>query len=142
METAQRMVDEAAKAAGYALHLYHGSKSGGGFTVFQGGQYFTAYKSYAERYTQRDTGKGLYDVYVKADRMLDTRKLEDRAVFERYRDEYGLGELQENGLTDWTDGYDLSEIIEENALDYNAVGYIIKRPSFCGRVKTLPHKSI
>ena len=39
METAQKMVDEAARAAGYDMHLYHGSKSGGGFTVFKGWQY-------------------------------------------------------------------------------------------------------
>ena len=35
METAQKMVDEAARAAGYNMHLYHGSKSGGGFTAFK-----------------------------------------------------------------------------------------------------------
>ena len=121
METAQRMVDEAAKAAGYDRHLYHGAKTGGGFTVFKGWQYFTASKAYAERYTQRDTGKGLYDVYVKSDRLFDTRKADDRAIFGEYKNEYGMGELQENGLPDWTDGYDLSEIIEENELDYDGI---------------------
>lgn len=30
METAQRMVDEAAKAAGYTMPLYHGAKKGDG----------------------------------------------------------------------------------------------------------------
>ena len=76
METSQKMVDEAARAAGYDMHLYHGSKSGGGFTVFKGWQ---------------------------------------------YRNEYGMGDLQESGLPDWTDGYDLSDIIEENDLDYDGI---------------------
>ena len=120
-EAAQRMVDEAAKAAGYDLHLYHGSKSGGGFTVFKDWQYFTANQAYAERYTQHDTGKGMYNVYVKASRMFDTRNADDRDLFERYRSEYGMSELQDSGLPDWTDGYDLSEIIEENDLDYDGI---------------------
>lgn len=121
METAQRMVDDAAQAAGYDLHLYHGSKSGGGFTVFKDWQYFTANQAYAERYTQHDTGKGMYNVYVKASRMFDTRNAEDRALFEQYRSEYGMSNLQDSGLPDWTDGYDLSEIIEENDLDYDGI---------------------
>lgn len=121
METAQRMVDEAARAAGYDMHLYHGSKSGGGFTVFKGWQYFTESKPYAERYTQRDTGKGLYSVFVKSSRLFDTRKPADRALFKQYRNEYGMGELQESGLPDWTDGYDLSDIIEETNLDYDGI---------------------
>ena len=121
METSQKMVDEAARAAGYDMHLYHGSKSGGGFTVFKGWQYFTESKPYAERYTQRDTGKGLYNVFVKSSRLFDTRKPADRALFKQYRNEYGMGDLQESGLPDWTDGYDLSDIIEENDLDYDGI---------------------
>lgn len=121
MKTAQKMVDEAAKAAGYDIHLYHGAKSGGGFTVFKDWQYFTKNKPYAERYTQRETGKGLYDVFVKSSRMFDTRNADDRAIFEQYRNEYGMSELTDNGLPDWTDGYDLSEIIEENNLDYDGI---------------------
>lgn len=121
METAQKMVDEAARAAGYDMHLYHGSKSGGGFTVFNGWQYFTESKPYAERYTQRNTGKGLYNVFVKSSRLFDTRKPADRALFKQYRNEYGMGGLQESGLPDWTDGYDLSDIIEENDLDYDGI---------------------
>ena len=121
MKTAQQMVDEAAKAAGYDIHLYHGAKSGGGFTVFKDWQYFTKNKPYAERYTQRETGKGLYDVFVKSSRMFDTRNADDRAIFEQYRSEYGMSELTDNGLPDWTDGYDLSEIIEENNLDYDGI---------------------
>ena len=119
-KTAQRMVDEAAKDAGYDKHLYHGSKSGGGFTVFKGWQYFTENEQYAKRYTER-SGKGLYNVFVKADRLFDTRRPEDRIIFDQYVREYGLGEIQDSGLPDWTDGYDLSEIIEENDLDYDGI---------------------
>ena len=50
METAQKMVDEAAKKAGYDKLFYHGSKKGGGFTKFRDWQYFTENKQYAERY--------------------------------------------------------------------------------------------
>ena len=121
LDTAQRMVDEAAKAAGYDLHLYHGSKSGGGFTVFKDWQYFTESKDYADRYTNRDSGTGLYDVYVKSSRMFDTRNRTERELFNKFRMEYGMGELQKNGLPDWTDGYDIAEIIEENNLDYDGI---------------------
>ena len=50
LDTAQRMVDEAAKDAGDTMPLYHGAKKGGGFTVFKDWQYFTGSKAYAERY--------------------------------------------------------------------------------------------
>ena len=121
METARRMVDEAAKAAGYDMHLYHGAKKGGGFTVFRDWQYFTENKKYAERYQQRDNDDSLYEVYAKSGRMFDTRKADDKAVYDQYSREYGMGELQESGLPDWTDGYDLSEMIEENDLDYDGI---------------------
>jgi len=120
-ETAQRLVDEAAKEAGYDMHLYHGAKKGGGFTRFKDWSYFTANKQYAERYQQRDNPDSLYDVYVKSDRMFDTRKKKDRAIFEKYREEYGMSELQNSGLPDWTDGYDIVDFIEENGLDYDGI---------------------
>lgn len=44
MATAQKMVDEAAKKAGYDKLFYHGSKKGGGFTKFKDWQYFTENK--------------------------------------------------------------------------------------------------
>lgn len=49
METAQRMVEEAAKAAGYTKKVYHGTPTGG-FTVFRDWSYFTENKDYADRY--------------------------------------------------------------------------------------------
>lgn len=121
METARRMVEEAAKAAGYDLHLYHGSRKGGGFTVFRDWQYFTGSRKYAERYQERGNPDSLYEVFARSDRMFDTRNAEAAELFEQHRGEYGMGELQENGLPDWTDGYDISEMIEENELDYDGV---------------------
>lgn len=121
METAQRMVDEAAQAAGYTMPLYHGAKKGGGFTVFKNWQYFTENKAYAERYMKPDDPSSFFSVYVKADRMFDTRDPGCRKVFEQYRREYGLGEILKSGLPDWTDGYDLSDIIEENDLPYDGI---------------------
>lgn len=66
METAQKMVDEAAKEAGYNLKVYHGTANGGHFTLFdprklnnsklssQIGQgfYFTNNKKAAKDYTR------------------------------------------------------------------------------------------
>lgn len=121
METARRMVEEAAKAAGYDLHLYHGSRKGGGFTVFRDWQYFTGSRKYAERYQERDNPGSLYEVFARSDRMFDTRNAEAADLFEQHRGEYGMGELQDSGLPDWTDGYDISEMIEENELDYDGV---------------------
>lgn len=117
----KRMVEQAARAAGYDMHLYHGSRNGGGFTVFKNWQYFTGNRAYAERYQQRDNASSLYDVYVKSERMFDTRNAKDRKVFEQFRKEYGLSELQDDGLPDWTDGYDIADFIEENDLDYDGI---------------------
>lgn len=121
MADAQRMVDEAAKAAGYSHKMYHGAKGGGGFTVFRGWQYFTEKKAYAERYAKRDVPESLYSVYVKMEKPFDTRDDEARDLFYDIRNEYGLTELQEDGLPDWTDGYDITDYIEENDLDYDAI---------------------
>ena len=121
METAQRMVDEAAKAAGYSNRMYHGAKGGGGFTVFRGWQYFTENKDYAERYANRNAPESLYSVYVKMEKPFDTRDDEAREIFYDMFNEYGLTELQEDGLPDWTDGYDITDYIEENDLDYDSV---------------------
>ncbi len=129
METAQRMVDEAAKAAGYDRKYFHGARKGGGFTVFRDWQYFTENEDYAKRYMDRDKPESLYTVHVKAERMFDTRKARDRRAYEKYRMEQGLGGLQSDGLPDWTDGYSLSDIIDEEDLPYD--GYSAA-PSFCG----------
>ena len=62
MDVAQKMVDEAAKAAGYSIKVYHGTSSE--FTTFQRGNkrtrgslnfgsgfYFSPKRSFAENYT-------------------------------------------------------------------------------------------
>lgn len=122
MGTAQRMVDEAAKAAGYSSRMYHGAKNGGGFTVFRDWGYFTENKAYAERYAQRENEKSLYEVYVKMDKPFDTRDTETREIFENeILPEYGASQIQESGLPDWTDGYDIADCIDENGLDYDAI---------------------
>lgn len=115
------MVRQAAEDAGYNRLFYHGAKNGGGFTVFKDWQYFTENRNYAARYAQRDTDGSLYETYVKMKKPFDTRDAEARAIFDDARSELGLGEIQDTGLPDWTDGYDLSEYIEENGLDYDGI---------------------
>ena len=102
--------------------FYHGAKKNGGFTVFRDWQYFTEQKNYAERYAERDNSASLYAVYLRANRIFDTRDAEAKRVFEDMRQEYGLGELQDTGLPDWTDGYDISDFLDEHdELGYDAI---------------------
>ena len=117
METAQKMVDAAAKAAGYTNLFYHGSKKGGGFTKFRDWSYFTENRQYAERYAERGNKGSLYQTFVKLEKPFDTRNTDDRALFDQIRSEYGLGEIQDTRLPDWTDGYDIADYIKENGLD-------------------------
>lgn len=82
METAQRMVDEVAKSAGYTVKAYHGT-SYGGFTVFDTyggkfglfgkGSYFTEDKNVADSYQQKGKGnnKQTYSVYLSPQKALD-----------------------------------------------------------------------
>ena len=51
----------------------------------------------------------------------DTRIDSVRDIFEDARMEYGMGELLENGLPDWTDGYDIADYIDENDLPYDSI---------------------
>ena len=120
-EVLQQMVKQAAKDAGYTQLFYHGSKKGGGFTVFRDWQYFTENRDYAKRYTDRNNEKSLYTTYVKMDNPFDTRIDSVRDIFEDARMEYGMGELLENGLPDWTDGYDIADYIDENDLPYDSI---------------------
>lgn len=120
-EALQQMVKQAAKDAGYTQLFYHGSKKGGGFTVFRDWQYFTENRDYAKRYTDRNNEKSLYTTYVKMENPFDTRIDSVRDIFEDARMEYGMGELLENGLPDWTDGYDIADYIDENDLPYDSI---------------------
>jgi hypothetical protein len=121
MKKAQRMVDEVAKANGYEGLFYHGAKKGGGFTKFKDWQYFTENRAYADRYAQRDNPGSLYTVYANLGNVFDTRKPDAKRIFENAIGELGLSQLQESGLPDWTDGYDLSDYIDENGLDYDSI---------------------
>ncbi len=121
LANAQRMVDEAAKAAGYTRRMWHGAKKGKNFTVFKGWSYFTENKKYAERYTGQNP-ENLYGVYAKIEHPFDTRTdRQARQDFESAREEYGMGQLGDRGLPDWTDGYDIVDFISDNGLDYDAV---------------------
>lgn len=102
--------------------FYHGAKKNGGFTVFRNWQYFTDKKSYAERYAERGNSKALYAVYLTADKVFDTRDAQARDIYNSIRSEYGLSELQDTGLPDWTDGYDISEYLDEHPeFGYDAI---------------------
>ena len=102
--------------------FYHGAKKNGGFTIFRNWQYFTDKKSYAERYAERGNSKALYAVYLTADKVFDTRDAQARDIYNSIRSEYGLSELQDTGLPDWTDGYDISEYLDEHPeLGYDAI---------------------
>lgn len=102
--------------------FYHGSKKNGGFTVFRPWQYFTEKEDYAKRYEERGNDNSLYAVYLRANKVFDTRDTETRRIFESIRQEYGLGELQDTGLPDWTDGYDISDYLDEHPeLGYDAI---------------------
>lgn len=120
-EALSRMVEQAAREAGYTRLFFHGSKKGGGFTVFRDWQYFTENREYAKRYANRENPGSLYETYVKMENPFDTRIPEVRELFEQARQEYGMGELQENGLPDWTDGYDIADYIDENDLPYDGI---------------------
>ena len=121
VEEQQRLVDEAAKANGYDRLFWHGSKKGGGFTEFRDWSYFTENKKYASRYAKAGDRGSLYEVYANLGNTFDTRKPECREIFDKMRSEYGLSKVQESGLPDWTDGYDIAEFIDENGLDYDSI---------------------
>ena len=120
-EEQRRLVDEAAKANGYDRLFWHGSKKGGGFTEFRDWSYFTENKKYASRYAKTGDNSSLYEVYANLGNTFDTRKPECREIFDKMRSEYGLSKVQESGLPDWTDGYDIAEFIDENGLDYDSI---------------------
>lgn len=120
-EEQRRLVDEAAKANGYDRLFWHGSKKGGGFTEFRDWSYFTENKKYASRYAKAGDKGSLYEVYANLGNTFDTRKPECREIFDEMRSEYGLSEVQESGLPDWTDGYDIADFIDENGLDYDSI---------------------
>lgn len=106
---------------GRLMVMYHGTRKGG-FTVFRDWSYLTDNRKYAERYMDRDTGETMYEVYANIRKPFDTRLEECRAIWENeFYGEYSRTALQESGLPDWTDGYDLVDFLEENGYDYDAI---------------------
>lgn len=106
---------------GRLLTMYHGSPKGG-FTVFRDWQYLTADRKYAERYADKDTGETVYEVYANIKKPFDTRLKECRRLWENeFYGAYSRTPLQESGLPDWTDGYDLVDFLEENDYEYDAI---------------------
>lgn len=101
--------------------MYHGSKKGGGFTVFKDWQYFTDKKQYAERYSRRGDDSSMYAVYLDVKKPFDTRNAECAKLYAEMRQELGLSDLMEDGLPDWTAGYDIADYIDENDLDYDGI---------------------
>ncbi len=129
---AQELVDQAARAAGYTMKVYHGTPTGG-FTQFRDWSYFTENREYADRYQNasassirgryKTTKQQTYELYMNPGRVFDTRKAKEKRLFNRARMEYGLTELENTntGLPDWTDGRDLIDYIEENDLPYDTI---------------------
>lgn len=114
METAQRMVDEAAKRAGYTVKVYHGTPNGT-FNEFRGWQYFTPNKEYADLYQNHGASSNgykktaerprTYGVYLNPKNIFDTRKARDRRIF------------QNEFYRKWGNGTPLSERFnEENSI--------------------------
>lgn len=132
MDTAQRLVDEAAKEAGYTVRAYHGTPNGT-FTVFRGWQYFTQDKQYADVYQNQGASSNgykktalnpkTYDVYINPGKVFDTRKAKERRIFQNeFFGKWGNGTpLSEKGLPDWTDADDIIEFFEENDYDYDTI---------------------
>jgi hypothetical protein len=117
METAQRMVDDAARAAGYNQEVYHGTAAKEVFTIFKDymPNFFTTSSEYASGYTSKGGGKGrVLRLFFKTTSPLDTRTPEGRKVFNEefipwvrekgwQKDRFGEGaELSEGELVDFT----------------------------------------
>ena len=149
METAQRLVDEAAERAfaeskirdedGKLLKVYHGTPKD--FTVFRNsgsGMYFTADPDYARGYTQLN-GKVL-KTFLNIKKPFDI--LNDSIARKIFIDEFIKGgyaqgihpsstlteinKYIQNGV-DWVEGDNLIEFLEENEYDYD--GLIINEGS-------------
>lgn len=112
--------------------FYHGTPNAT-FTEFRNWQYFTQNKTYADVYQEQGASSNgykktadkpdTYEVYLRADKIFDTRNDAEREIFENeFYMQWGNGApLSEKGLPDWTDGDDFIEFFEENGYDYDAI---------------------
>lgn len=107
---------------GNLLVMYHGTPKGG-FTQFRDWSYMTANRPYAKRYADHNSkNAAVYETYVNMTRPFDTRIPEIREIWENeFYGNYSRTPLQDTGLPDWTDGYDLAEFIEDNGYDYDGI---------------------
>lgn len=85
----QKMVEDAAKEAGYTRLFYHGSKNGGGFMQFRDWQYFTENRGYAQR-GNRDNILNRNSVNKQGKALMDSVIIDPNAA---------SMELLENGFT-------------------------------------------
>lgn len=148
MGTAQKMVDEAAKAAGYTIEAYHGSSAK--FTVFDKGrvgkgldQYGAGFYFANTRQVSENFGENVYSTYLKLEKPIHIRRdwkssvggygdLRDvkmtqkqaEAVLKRhplmYTDESPLGDFFDEY---WEQGAK-SWMIKELAKKYTSIGYM------------------
>ena len=122
METAERLVKEAAKLAmpdtkvvdedGYPMPMFHGDRKKGRY-VFSTDTFFTPNEQYAKRYTG-GTGE-VYPVYLNIENPFDVRDEKARDIFT----EFSGGRVPvktTTGALDWGEYTyeDLQEYIEEN----------------------------
>ncbi len=111
---------------GEPLVVYHGTDwkplaEKAGNSVFKDESYFTASKTYANRY-KKGTGE-IYDFFLNIKKPFDTRNPKEREIFEKeFYGKWGNGApLSERGLPDWTDGSDLFEFLQEKGYDYDSI---------------------
>lgn len=121
-ENVSQVVDE----NGEPLVVYHGTNwkplaEKAGEAVFKDESYFTASKTYANRY-KKGAGE-IYDFFLNIKKPFDTRNPKEREIFEKeFYGKWGNGApLSERGLPDWTDGSDLWEFLQEKGYDYDSI---------------------
>jgi len=130
----QKMVDEAAKKAGFNDKVYHGTPTGG-FTIFKNRPtYFSKDKDIADIYKAPSASSirtwaipdeavpETKSLFIKAENTFDTR---NKAHLKKWNDEFyrkrGTGSpLSDRGVPDWTDGTDLHEWIEETSQPFDS----------------------
>ena len=144
MKTAQRMVDEAAKAEGYTIKAYHGTNVK--FTAFNTGAkhgwlgrgiYFTDNKQYA-----RKNGKIVMSVFLDSEKIYSSSETDHYGVYAELKekfpriDEFNIAEVaKEEGYTgieytDWDKGkiicvFDPEQIKSADPVTYDDNGNVI-----------------
>ena len=102
--------------------FYHGAKRTAALPSSGRGSILRRKRIMPKDMPSEGNDNSLYAVYLRADKAFDTRDAEAKQIFENIRQEYGLGELQDTGLPDWTDGYDISDYLDEHPeLGYDAI---------------------